>query len=53
MVQILPQINSEVKAAVKKQLAGVRFFSFKTDAQSSGDGGASLLRLTAHWLTDT
>ena len=51
--KILPQIHSKVKAAVKKQLAGVRFFSFTTDAWSSDDGGASLLSLTAHWLTDT
>ena len=51
--KILPQIHSKVKAAVNKQLAGVRFFSFTTDAWSSDDGGASLLSLTVHWLTDT
>ena len=50
---ILPQIDNEVKAAVKQQLAGIRFFSFTTDAWSSDGGGASLLSLTAHWITDT
>ena len=50
--KILPQIHSKVKAVVKKQLAVVRF-SFTTNAWSSDDGGASLLSLTAHWLTGT
>ena len=51
--KVLPRIHSKIKAAVKKQLAGACFFSFTTDAWSSDDGGASLLSLTAHWLTDT
>ena len=49
---ILPQIYGGVKAAVLQELAGVSFFSFTTDAWSSDDGGASLLSLTAHWITD-
>ena len=51
---ILPQIHSEVMAAVKEQLASVRsMFSFTTDAWSRANGGASLLSLTAHWITDS
>lgn len=51
--KILPQINIEVKTAVKKQLESGCFFRFTTDAWSGDDGSASLLSLTAHWITDT
>ena len=51
--KILPQINTEVKTAVKKQLESGCFFSFTTEAWSRDDGGASLLSLTAHWITGT
>ena len=51
---ILPQIHDKVKAAVKDQLTSVQsVFSFTTDAWSRADGGASLLSLTAHWITDS
>ena len=49
---VLPQIYGGVKAAVLQELTDVSFFSFTTDAWSSADGGASLLSLTAHWITD-
>ena len=49
---ILPKIYGEVKAAVLQELTDVSFFSFTTDAWSSDDGGASLLSLTTHWITD-
>ena len=50
---VTEKILPKVKAAVNKQLAGVCFLSFTTDAWSSDDGGASLLSLMAHWLTDS
>ena len=46
---ILPQIHSEVMAAVKDQLASVQsMFSFTMDAWSRADNGASLLSLMLH-----
>ena len=50
---ILPRIHAGVTAAVKKELAGIPWFSFTTDIWSTEVSNDSLLSLTAHWLTDS
>lgn len=42
-----------VKSEVKKKIDRVPYFSFTTDVWTAEFSNDSLLRLTAHWLTDT
>lgn len=50
---ILPRIHQGVTTEMKKELAGVLWFSFTTDIWSTEVSNDSLLSLTAHWLTDS
>lgn len=38
---------------MKKEIAGILWFSFTTDIWSTEVSNDSLLSLTAHWLTDS
>ena len=50
--KVLPTVHSDVTSQVKNEIETVSYFSFTTDAWSAAAGNASLLSLTAHWLTD-
>ena len=50
--KVLPTIHNDVTSWVKNEIETVSYFSFTTDAWSAAAGNASLLSLTAHWLTD-
>ena len=50
--KVLPTVHSDVTSWVKNEIETVSYFSFTTDAWSATAGNASLLSLTAHWLTD-
>ena len=50
--KVLPTVHSDVTSWVKNEIETVSYFSFTTDAWSAAAGNASLLSLTAHWLTD-
>ena len=50
--KVLPTVHSDVTSWVKNEIETVSYFSFATDAWSAAAGNASLLSLTAHWLTD-
>lgn len=49
---ILPQVYSSIEYRVKCAISNVPFLTFTTDAWSSEGAVASLLSLTAHWLTE-
>ena len=50
---VIPRIKRGVEAEVRKCLDGIQYFSFTTDAWSTQCNNASLLGLTAHWITDS
>ena len=50
--KVLPTVHSDVTSWVKNEIETVSYISFTTDAWSAAAGNASLLSLTAHWLTD-
>ena len=50
--KILPRVHGDVTSWVKKEIEAVAHFSFTTDAWSASAGNASLLSVTAHWLTE-
>lgn len=50
---VMPKILAGIKLEVQKELVGEEHFSFTTDIWSSDNGHASLLSLTAHWVTSS
>ena len=52
VANILPQVHTSIKSWVKSAISQACFLSFTTVAWSSERAVASLLSLTAHWLTD-
>ena len=52
IVKVLSVVHYDVMSKVRERIENVDYFSFTPDAWSACAGTASLLSLTAHWLTD-
>uniref|UniRef100_A0A1X7UKJ4 Uncharacterized protein n=1 Tax=Amphimedon queenslandica TaxID=400682 RepID=A0A1X7UKJ4_AMPQE len=49
---VIPRIYIAIEGEVRKEIAGVKWFSFTTDIWSTSVSNDSLLSLTAHWLNN-
>ena len=49
---VIPRIHRGIEAEVKKEIAGVKWFSFTTDIWSTSVSNDSLLSLTTHWVNN-